>query len=73
MDVEGPYKIFISNIPYEIEEEDVRIIFHDNVGDVAYVELFYDENLKARGCGILEFATKELAKSAVEKMNNFKV
>ena len=39
------------------------------MGDVAYVELFNDENDKPRGCGILEFATEEMAKRAVEKMH----
>ena len=39
------------------------------MGDVTYVELFNDENDKPRGCGILEFATEEMAKRAVEKMH----
>ena len=36
---------------------------------MTYVELFNDESDKPRGCGILEFATEELAKQAVEKMH----
>ena len=43
--------------------------FLAQVGDVTYVELFNDESDKPRGCGILEFATEELAKQAVEKMH----
>ena len=45
------------------------IYFSEEVGDVTYVELFNDENDKPRGCGILEFATEEMAKRAVEKMH----
>ena len=45
------------------------LIFREEVGDVTYVELFNDENDKPRGCGILEFATEEMAKRAVEKMH----
>jgi RNA recognition motif-containing protein len=46
-------------------------MFRDHVGDVTYVELFSDENDKPRGCGILEFGTKELAMKAVDKMHRF--
>ena len=46
-----------------------RSNYREEVGDVTYVELFNDENDKPRGCGILEFATEEMAKRAVEKMH----
>ena len=46
-------------------------MFRDHVGDVTYVELFSDENEKPRGCGILEFGSKDLAKKAVDKMHRF--
>ena len=51
--------------------QEVKDIFRDNVGDVSYVELFNDENEKPRGCGILEFPTEDLAKTAVEKMHRW--
>lgn len=62
-------RVFISNIPFEMKWQEVKDMFRDEVGDVTYVELFNDESGKARGCGILEFATEELAKKAVEKMH----
>jgi RNA recognition motif-containing protein len=62
-------RIFVSNIPFEMKWQEVKDLFRDNVGDVSYVELFNDENEKPRGCGILEFATEEMAKNAVEKMH----
>ena len=52
-------------LPYIVFQD----LFRDQVGDVTYVELFSDENEKPRGCGILEFGTKDLAKKAVEKMH----
>ena len=64
-------RIFVSNIPFEMKWQEVKDLFRDNVGDVAYVELFNDENDKPRGCGILEFATEEMAKNAVEKMHRY--
>jgi len=62
-------RVFISNIPFEMKWQEVKDMFRDQVGDVTYVELFNDESDKPRGCGILEFATEELAKQAVEKMH----
>ena len=33
-------RIFVSNIPYEMEWQEVKDLFRDNVGDVTYVKLF---------------------------------
>lgn len=41
------------------------------VGEVAYVELFHDENDKPRGCGIVEFESADSVKKAVEKMHRY--
>merc|ERR1712223_411946 len=62
-------RIFVSNIPFEMKWQEIKDMFREEVGDVTYVELFNDENDKPRGCGILEFATEEMAKRAVEKMH----
>ena len=64
-------RIFVSNIPFEMKWQEVKDLFRDNVGDVSYVELFNDENEKPRGCGILEFASEDLAKNAVDKMHRY--
>jgi RNA recognition motif-containing protein len=42
-----------------------------SVGEVAYVELFHDENDKPRGCGIVEFESADSVKKAVEKMHRY--
>jgi RNA recognition motif-containing protein len=41
------------------------------VGEVAFVELYHDENDKPRGCGIVEFESADSVKKAVEKMHRF--
>ena len=64
-------RVFISNIPFEMKWQEIKDLFRDNVGDVSYVELFNDENEKPRGCGILEFASDDLAKNAIEKMHRY--
>lgn len=43
------------------------------VGEVAFVELFNDENEKPRGCGIIEFENGGSAKKAIEKMHRFEL
>lgn len=45
--------------------------FLSSVGEVAYVELFHDENDKPRGCGIVEFESADSVKKAVEKMHRY--
>lgn len=44
-------------------------MFRKEIGDVTFVELFNDEDDKPRGCGILEFATADLAKKAIDTMH----
>ncbi len=62
-------RVFVSNIPYEMKWQEVKDMFRDEVGDVTYVQLFKDEDDKPRGCGVLEFASEELVKKAIEKMH----
>jgi len=62
-------RIFINNLPYESKWQDVKDLFRREVGEVNFVELFLDEQGRPRGAGIMEFATVDLAKKAIEKMN----
>ncbi len=62
-------RIFVSNIPYEMKWQEVKDMFRDEVGDVTYVQLFSDEDDKPRGCGILEFASEDLVRKAIDKMH----
>ena len=70
---DGSGKIFVSNLPYEMELEEIRDIFHENVGEEPQVQLFSDENGDPRGCATIQFSSKLMAKSAVEKMNRYQV
>ena len=49
----------------------VKDMFREQVGEVTFVEMFNDEDGKPRGCGILEFASAEMAKRATEKMHRW--
>jgi len=62
-------RIFINNLPYESKWQEVKDLFRREVGEVNFVELFNDEQGRPRGAGIMEFASVDLAKKAIEKMN----
>jgi RNA recognition motif-containing protein len=53
--------------------QDVKDLFRDHVGEVAFVELFNDEKGKPRGCGILEFDTADIAQKAIRKLNRYEI
>ena len=38
------------------------------VGDVSFAEVMTDHDGRSKGCGIVEFATAEDAKEAIEKL-----
>lgn len=66
-------RIYVSNIPYEFRWQDLKDLFRKEVGDVAFVELFSDENNKPRGCGIVEFDKAESVGKCLEKMNRYEL
>ncbi|XP_078052632.1 heterogeneous nuclear ribonucleoprotein rumpelstiltskin isoform X2 [Augochlora pura] len=66
-------RIYVSNIPYDFRWQDLKDLFRTEVGKVAHVELFTDENDKPRGCGIVEFEDLDSVKIAVEKMHRYDI
>lgn len=66
-------RVYISNIPYDYRWQDLKDLFRRIVGSVEYVELFHDENGKARGCGIVEFKDPDNVEKALEKMNRYEL
>ncbi|CAK1542137.1 unnamed protein product [Leptosia nina] len=66
-------RLFVSNIPYEFRWTELKDLFKEKVGDVAYVELFNDENGKPRGCGVVEFSNTEAMKKALFVMHRYEL
>ncbi|XP_068622398.1 myelin expression factor 2-like [Battus philenor] len=66
-------RLFVSNIPYEYRWTDLKDLFKEKVGDVAYVELFNDDNGKPRGCGVVIFSTTESMKKALSVMHRYEL
>ncbi|XP_035229878.1 myelin expression factor 2-like, partial [Stegodyphus dumicola] len=44
-------RVFVNNIPFECRWMEIKDLFREKVGDVAFVELFEDDNGKFKGCG----------------------
>ncbi|TNM88013.1 hypothetical protein fugu_006234 [Takifugu bimaculatus] len=63
------YRVFVSNIPYDVKWQALKDLMKEKVGEVTYVEHLMDAEGKSRGCAIVEFRTEELMKKAVEKVN----
>ncbi|XP_042204170.1 heterogeneous nuclear ribonucleoprotein M-like isoform X2 [Homarus americanus] len=66
-------RIYVSNIPYEYKWQDLKDLFRKEVGEVAYVEMFNDENNRPRGCAVIEFESVELVSKAVEIMHRYEL
>lgn len=66
-------RVYVSNIPYEYRWQDLKDLFRSQVGEVAFVELFVDENDKPRGCGIVEFSDPQSVKKCLDVMHRFEL
>jgi len=61
----------VSNIPYEVKWMNIKDIFKEKVGEVAFVELYDEDKGKPKCCGIVEFKHKDDTKKAVELLHQF--
>lgn len=66
-------RVFVSNIPYEYRWQDIKDLFRSKVGDVAFVELFVDDNDKPKGSGIVEFSDSDAVAKCLEVMQRHEV
>ncbi|KAI1891744.1 hypothetical protein AGOR_G00146920 [Albula goreensis] len=65
------YRVFVSNIPFDVKWQALKDLMKEKVGEVTYVEHLMDAEGKSRGCAVVEFRTEELMKAAVEKVNKY--
>ncbi|KAK2906934.1 hypothetical protein Q8A67_005919 [Cirrhinus molitorella] len=76
------YRVFVSNIPYDVKWQTLKDLMKEKVGEVTYVEHLMDGEGKSRVSArdeppfvrlssymVVEFRTEELMKKAVEKVN----
>ena len=61
--------LYISNLSYNISDEDLRLLFAD-YGDITSAKVIMDrETGRSRGFGFVELSDDELAKKAIEELN----
>ena len=61
--------LYISNLSYNISDEDLRQLFAD-YGEITSVKVIMDrETGRSRGFGFVELSDDELAKKAIEELN----
>lgn len=61
--------VYVGNLSYEVAWQDLKDHMR-TVGDVVYAEVMTMHDGRSKGCGIVEFATAEGAKEAIEKLND---
>lgn len=60
--IETDYKttVFIGNLPYDIDEEELREYLSNRCGEIEYVRLIRDKlTYKGKGIGYVKFVKKE--------------
>ena len=61
--------LYISNLSYNISDEDLRLLFAD-YGEITSAKVIMDrETGRSRGLGFVELSDDELAKKAIEELN----
>jgi RNA recognition motif-containing protein len=66
-------KLFVGGLPYSTTEETLKAHF-EQVGEVVSVKIIFDkETGNSKGFGFVEMATPELAKEAIEKLNETEI
>lgn len=62
-------RVYVGNLAYGVAWQDFKDHMR-NAGDVRYAEVMMMPDGRSKGCGIVEFATQEGAKNAIETMND---
>lgn len=61
--------LYISNLSYNISDEDLRLLFAD-YGEITSAKVIMDREIgRSRGFGFVELSDDELAKKAIEELN----
>ncbi len=67
-----PMKLYISNIPLKVTEEDIHPVF-SAFGDVLSLEIKRDHRGKSKGYGFVEFKRETDAKGAMQRLNQIEI
>ncbi|GAA5838412.1 hypothetical protein JCM3766R1_005539 [Sporobolomyces carnicolor] len=62
-------KIIVSNLPDDVNEQQIKELFHTTVGTVKSVNLSYNAQGKSKGIATIQFQRAEFATSAYQQYN----
>jgi RNA recognition motif-containing protein len=65
--------VFVGNIPYEMSEAELKVLFLESRLNVISVMIEMDERDRSRGFGFVTLASAEDAEQAIEKLNRKEV
>jgi len=65
-------RVYVSNLDYRTSWQDLKDHFKKS-GNVLFADIFLDDDGKSKGCGIVEFSTKDEAKQAIQNLNDTKI
>uniref|UniRef100_A0A0W0FM41 RRM domain-containing protein n=1 Tax=Moniliophthora roreri TaxID=221103 RepID=A0A0W0FM41_MONRR len=63
-------KIIVSNLPPDVNEQQVKELFHTTVGPLREVSLTYDSNGRSKGVASVHFQRKGDGTKAYQQYNN---
>ena len=64
-------RVYVANVPFDVKWSELKDLFREKVGNVAYCQLFEDEQGRSRGCGLIEFNDVASAKKAIDTLHRF--
>ncbi|GAA5915402.1 RNA-binding protein YRA1 [Sporobolomyces salmoneus] len=62
-------KIIVSNLPEDVNEQQIKELFHTTVGVVRSVNLSYNAQGKSKGIATIQFQRAEFATAAYQQYN----
>ncbi|XP_022097453.1 heterogeneous nuclear ribonucleoprotein M-like [Acanthaster planci] len=65
--------VFVSNIPYELSEQEFKDLFEQQVGKVVFCEIFPEPGGLSTGCGVVEMENPTDVEKAVFKMKKYQI
>lgn len=64
-------RVYVANVAFDVKWSELKDLFRDQIGNVAYCQLFEDEQGRSRGCGLVEFNDVESAAKAIETLHRY--
>jgi len=62
-------RVYVGNLPWNVSWQDLKDHFR-TAGNVIHASVFFDESGRSKGCGIVEYSTKEEAEKAIQTLND---